>query len=453
MFLILEALNSRDDAALNSLAILNLACCARRYFDFICFWVAKASQKDIALIRDLEMDTIPMGPRTDISIFCKRLAGICAVCNNRARLPHGFGEYFTGLQLCHVCDPIYFPKISLSRLQDKFRIIGRRELRLLESRIVLKKDESGELPFSFRVGPYYRWKDIHSLLSQGLVQRLAHVNFEQESQIRNSEEYGLLDPPNENYDPADGCGDADDWWPISLTLTDCLKNCKLNWRKEESLPPSTIEVASFREFRYRFDPTWRPISSFGECLTEYGRFARHWARKSLWNERPWRFENFPRQPRSPFIYPQFADMSERVNQSSFKQHQFLCAKFRAVLKAFPDILRSPRTWLRCMGDKSPGPSISEAIEIATRGKNVWKEPAPRQLDFEIRRADGEADVEFVRRGKYLKPGGSHKKIGRSPDNGEVWRVDIVRISDESINTISQTRVGDDTHGLRPLLDG
>jgi hypothetical protein len=104
--------------------------------------------------------------------------------------------------------------------------MGSRELQLVEGRIVLKKDESEELPFKFstRLEPYYRWKDIHSLLSQGLVQRLAHVNFEQESQIHNSEEYGLLDPPNENCDPADGCGAADVWWPISITLTDCLKN-------------------------------------------------------------------------------------------------------------------------------------------------------------------------------------------------------------------------------------
>jgi len=30
-----------------------------------------------------------------------------------------------------------------------------------------------------------------------------------------------------------------------------------------------------------------------------------------------------------------------------------------------------------MEDKSPGPSISEAVELALQAKKVWKEPAPR----------------------------------------------------------------------------
>jgi hypothetical protein len=447
--MILGALNSRDDTAANSLAILNLSRSAYIFFELINYWTADAVPSDISLIRNIDPDIVPavsMGSRTNISIFCKRLAGICAICNNRARVPD---EIFTGLQLCHTCDAIYFPKISLSRLKSNFSI-GRNALQALQCRLGSTKDENGEL--TMKVGLYFRWKDTQILISQGQIQLLPLINLERQIDIHNGEEYGCLSPPNADFDPDDGQGSADAWWPTSIIISDCLKNSNMDRQKQRSLSPSALEVAFFREFRYRFDPGWRHTTSFSESLIEYGRFARHWAAKSLWNERPWRLQNFPLQPRSAVIYPQFADVKERINQPSFKLHQFLSAKMRGLLKAFPDVLRSPRTWIHCMGDKSPSPSMSEAVELALQAKKVWKEPALQLLDFEIRKAEGEFDIEFVRSGKGLKPGGSHNEIGRTPENGEVWKVDIIRISGESIQTISQTRVGDVTHCLRPLLD-
>lgn len=452
-FMVLEALNSHDDTAMNSLAILNLARSARLHLDLITFWTGRAAQKDISLIKDLQVDLgsfIPMGLHSNICIFSKRLAGICAICNNRAQMPDGPGEFFTDLQLCHACDPVYFPKISLGRLMDNFNIVGD-PLRTVRYRVWLLDNESGEL--SSREGPFYRWKDIQSLELQGLVQRLPHVIFGYEIELHNGEEYGSYSPPNlvcesdEDLEPRAG-----DRWDWTVTLFNSFINSNMDWSKCSSLGPTVIEVALFREFRFRFDPTWRPMTSFARDLNEYGRCASQWATKSLWDGRPWRLQNFPQQPRSAFIYPQFENLTDRINDPSFKMYQFLCAKTRAVLKAFPDILRSPLIWLNCMGDQSPGVSISEAIEMALQAKRAWKEPKSKDVDIEIRRAVGKCDIEFVRKGKCLKPGTSHSGIGRSPGDGEVFKVDILKFSGESIVTSSQTRVGDVNHRLKPFLD-
>src|ERR1700724_1362929 len=85
--LVLEQLNTRDHTATNSLTILNLACCARLHFQLITFWTARRAQRDIDLIKSfgegLLISDNPEGSPKYISIFCKRLAGICAICNNR----------------------------------------------------------------------------------------------------------------------------------------------------------------------------------------------------------------------------------------------------------------------------------------------------------------------------------------------------------------------------------
>src|SRR5438045_7829290 len=116
--LVLDQIKSPDDTYCTSLAILNLARTSRLNFQIISLWAAAAAAQDIRVVRDIECESIihAYPQRTSIAILCKRLARICAICNNRATRR----EIFTELQLCQACEAVYFPKISMERIMDTF---------------------------------------------------------------------------------------------------------------------------------------------------------------------------------------------------------------------------------------------------------------------------------------------------------------------------------------------
>jgi len=295
-------------------------------------------------------------------------------------------------------------------------------------------------------GPIYRWDDIHKIIMDGLIEKVPQFDHDySQNACYSGEDYGSF-TPSDQEDP-----DQHSWSELGVWLQSCENGNmeSLEW----NISPYIAEVLLFREFRYRFDPAWQPEESSYKNLREYIHFARHWARHSYWNERPWRVQNFPRQPRSPFIFPKFTTLTERINDPSFKSYQFHSAKLRALLGAFPDILRSPLAWRRCMVNEMRDIPIKEAVEIALEEKNSWTEPKLKDFEFEIRKDDENLDIHFVRRGRNLKFETSICNGVGNPRNGEVWKMDIIQVKGEMVRTQSRTMIGGASRSFRRLLDG
>jgi hypothetical protein len=56
--------------------------------------------------------------RTPLSVICKRIVGICAICKNRKDQE----EIFTGLQICKPCHAFHTLKISYFRFRQLFLV-------------------------------------------------------------------------------------------------------------------------------------------------------------------------------------------------------------------------------------------------------------------------------------------------------------------------------------------
>ena len=294
-------------------------------------------------------------------------------------------------------------------------------------------------------GPYYLWTDIQKLIEDGLIERKPQeTSLSDENSSFHGEDYGSYHPPNQK-------DDDETFWPEEFWWVQSCCDANVDSPKRNTLPYIT-EIRLFREFRYRFDPRWSPEKSAEDNLREYIHFARPWARKSCWMERPWRIKNFPQQPRTRFMFPNCTTLAERLNDHNFQYYQFLSAKIRALLKAFPDILRSPSVWRQCMINQMRDISIKEAVKIALLGRSSWQEPVLEDFEFRIQKEDDDLDVQFVRRGKNLQVGTQVNVCERSPQEGEVWKIDIIRVGRELVQIHSQTRVGGGANSFRFLLD-
>ena len=167
------------------------------------------------------------------------------------------------------------------------------------------------------------------------------------------------------------------WSEVMIWLQTCCQRSRESFT--QATKPFVTEILLFEEFRYRFEPGWRPQYGWEAMLAEYINFAQYWARSSYWPERPWSIKNFPQQPQSFSIFPKFTTLQERLNDPSIVQYRFHSAKLRTLLKAFPDILRCPRVWRKCMTADTLDISISQAI----RAKKIWKKPPLENFEFEI----------------------------------------------------------------------
>jgi len=184
----------------------------------------------------------------------------------------------------------------------------------------------------------------------------------------------------------------------------------------------------FTEFRYRFDPKWRPEPSPNHALARYLQCARHWATGRYWSFRPWRLCNFPRPIRSESVSK--CNDQDLVHGSSndnpaFWTHQTLSAKIRTLLKAIPDILQSPSKRHQCMVLDQFPPRPPFIIDACNNPRNNNEAPSctTGPFDFELQKRNRDYDVHLVRWGrkpKYVRA----KECVRSKE-GEVWKISVI----------------------------
>ena len=392
--LVLELLSRRDDTASGALAILHLASTSHSHFGLASSWADRYARKDIQKIHELEatgeIPTVGASSRTGLSILCKRAAGICSVCNNR----YVCNEPWTNLQVCDGCEPFYFPKISAQQLRQLyvFTPLGMEMTRgqKFEGRLISgvrypspgdKSRELGEKIF----GPLYRWKDLQELISKKYLvgKREYGVGGSRERRSYRGEEYGYFCAPDET-------ADANDWWPQALLW---VKACaawdlRLAPKSRNGLRPCMADMLVFREFRYRFDPTWCPKRTLQRELDDYFQCAGCWTDSKLWDKRPWRICNFPFQPRCLATSPltSGAEVSQMWNELASYQNR--CATVRAALKAFPCILQAPHFWGNFdLDEEGVGPK--GAALLAAQAKLSWQGAPGRSFECLLLRLPNE----------------------------------------------------------------
>ena len=147
--MILNYLNHPDETGKAPIAIFRLALSSRSLYNFISYWVSKLPNisQEYEKINSLQLHYPPPGyPQSILAVYCKRLAGICALCTLRAYIL----EHFSQLQLCHACDLKYFLKISKGRLESCYTVaprerVNRRRLKKELAYVTIPyKDSNGE---------------------------------------------------------------------------------------------------------------------------------------------------------------------------------------------------------------------------------------------------------------------------------------------------------------------
>lgn len=172
-----------------------------------------------------------------------------------------------------------------------------------------------------------------------------------------------------------------------------------HWYCDDSVPLDAIqiELILFKEFRYQFNPSWPATKTFEDDVQEYANYARYWATYALWPHRPWRLRNFPVPPRSTISNPYTNESEAAEDQYDYDTYQFRCSRLRAIIKAFPEILRAPSTWRRCVINKKGQMSITEAAMLASQAALTWM-AMDGPFEFEIGEGgDEKMDVKLVRK--------------------------------------------------------
>ena len=389
--LVLDNLKLPDKTVQNSLTIFRLACCSSLLYNFINNWATQQVKKDLVIINELEkLDSVPLlrYPRNGLNIFCTQLAGICTLCPLRSNIE----EFFTDVKLCDLCDLDYFPKISHTRLIAHYTISptakDAKPWEKIDCTYPCTRECSTHRCQSPGYGVYYRWQDIQQLVAKKeLILRKAWHSCEYVG-----EEYGWFASPNVSHHQPD-------FWHNGSIWSDA--GCRWDTEKcyfhmPSTLRPSTIEMMLLHEFRYRFDPTWRPRGTDQEDTLEYIRIARHWATERLWGQRPWKISNFPSQPRSLIACPCATAEDKAKVARQMKDYRSQSYRIRAVLKAFPNILRSPDMYCICSDIED-----RELVVMTARDANVrWTEPILRKEMFRITKFDEKIDVQLVGHRKY-----------------------------------------------------
>ena len=289
---ILDFLGEEDETQQASLALLNVALSGYGHSKFVSAWCDQKVEADLTALNSLEqINIIPRSRyrRTGLAVLCKSVAGICATCNNRATRRER--DEFLNLRLCHACTPRYSPKISDERGEIYFN--GWSKVASSQLRHVCVQFEGYEFINGTRLiqRPHkvYSWWEIKELFNKGVIFPKVY---------RTLPEDQLLEVEGESY------GEFHNWRGVGHNTT-ISSSPGLLWNQFQSrwglsyMTESSalaIDMAFFKEFRYRFDPSWRPMSSHDE-LQIYGNIMRYWAFESgIWGCRPWCPERFPAQP-------------------------------------------------------------------------------------------------------------------------------------------------------------
>ena len=199
------------------------------------------------------------------------------------------------------------------------------------------------------------------------------------------------------------------------------------------LLPHLTDLLLLREFRYRFDPNWRPEACYDRKLEEYIQFVTPWADSGKWNDRPWAMQNFPKPPRFTFVAPNLRSLSEWKKDCFYRAYQSICAKIRALCKIFPQILRAPEVWRRCMMVSHRHSTLAEDVKIALE-KEGWRESPQKDCKFQIQNRDGEYDVEFVGRGFNLEYGNCQNRTRKQRFGN--WWAEIIEVRKGQVFTQS-----------------
>lgn len=431
--MILRYLDYPDETGKAPMAIFNFALSSNSLYQLVQYWVSTLpnARDEYAKISSLQLPNPPFGyPRSNLAAYCKRHAGICALCTLRKYKL----EHFSQLQLCHACDLKYFLKISKSRLDSLYTVRSRKRVyrRLLERELPYVTVPYDDSYMGNGTATWYLWDDVQRVKSKGYLRSLKH-----------SKE---ILPKFDKEDYTYHLGPSQIAYLVLHWHCHLVFSTAFDWCKSKSIDksigifgqiptprrPLIMEAAHFIEYRYRFDPNWQPPGP--ESLIEFIRIALPWANKAYWKFRPWNVSNFPRHPRSFVIDDRGISRPEKKRaERDMRMYQYRCSKIRAVLKAFPEILLSPKTWQKCMSEHR-GLPIDHVRSMAYESSLTWRGYTPNDKEFGIYRSgSGEAYWES----RLIE---SHFEGWRT--GGEFFNVDIVKIKDGSVVVVPPIRQED-----------
>jgi hypothetical protein len=382
MLEILDWVAVPDGSSASALPLLNLALSCRGLFNLVNFWLREVRRADFEIFDSQSPDVCAsLQPFSPLSRLCRRFGGICAYCNNRAR--HSLnGEIFTGLQLCHACEAFKFPKISEHGLRYTYIIANDSHHYLAGKHRQLTTLIDNARPFRSYL---YKWSDIKELLeTKRLLPRRASRHYF-EKRFR-ADEFSYF----ASKIAWDTVLMGDKEFRESLLLSDCE-----HWAQDKELcaSPLAYDIKLFMEFRYRFDSSWKP-KQYREQVIEYIKTAWRWTGNLRWWKRPWKLCNFPQQPKCSITDPYATDADREQDLEDLRVYNEQCSRLRAIISAFPDILRAPDIWGKCT---SPNWSKTKSIEFAKNSQQtISLEAMPEVLELGVHWTN---DMILVRRAR------------------------------------------------------
>jgi len=430
--LVLDHLNTLDISFGSSLALLNLSLTSRINARIIRDWASIADSNNSRKIQELERDVIPPRRRTNLAVLCRRLGGLCTICDNRAKLlflQHPKDELFEGILLCRPCDRAYFPKISLARILHRYQV--REEVPGNPSiQQLLRMCRP-------RATDYYNWADFYPLTQHSLDVSAHFVRQLFGSLCHTNEEFGGYFPPNQE-------SLSDLYWPKVFILEDLGALEGLDQNGIASLPPYKHELLMLNHFRYRFDPKWRDMSD-EQKFRYHLRIIKAWASDTSWIERPWRLDNFPLTGRAGAPLIMISSPESLKDELDYREYQSTCAKIKGVMGVFPNILLYPYIWKGCAEsarDAQYATNLASYIYQQFFRVRRW---TLNELDFdmEITKQDGRLEVDLVQRQCRLRFIECFRDRGcRAPDmhDGIVYRTDIIRFRGCDVSVLSRVMV-------------
>lgn len=407
---VLDKLKTKDISFRSSLALLNLFRTSRINAEIIKSWAAK--------VEEAHYQTRPQYHKVALicrsfSTLCRRLAGLCIVCNQREKL-FPTDENMTGLQLCRACEVMYYTKVSLARMKAAYILTERvpanqsLERLLKDSRCTSYVTKGGVV--------YYDWADVYRSLVQPFM-----VTMSPQSTLNFSytnEDFGIFYPPNQRHSVSSRFRNQIVWDEI-CALEGLARNVP------ETLPPYQIEILSLNYFRYLFDPKWRDDISKEQRFAESMKVIKSWSTKEFWDYRPWS------TLRIPVRFPALRDEGSLLPSPrefpdlEFRRHLNECRKLGLFVRRDPEILSKPLLWLRdfypYVGLRTvelPSPVDTSATQNSPAGE------LSEDFDVELLKYDGAVDVEFVcKREKsifiWCPP------VERPDSDGDIARLDTI----------------------------
>lgn len=314
---------------------------------------------------------------TPISIWARRVGKICWFCPNKIR--HSlYGEAFTGLGMCQVCEDFLFPKMgfeTLKRLLDKTPFRNRFE----ESRLMPYDDRQ-----TWRAYPHGGKSNSFEFTRPHGVHIPLHIRIKWEICTRRAVQPGnvTLEKVAYNIDKLTTWSHAKALLDKALCTYWCehtpyvngedlnlfIKRCRAlggwqirnmlqqetSWwtyrrfqyprskQRSENAHEADDQMILYFEFRYRFDPWWHDNKTMSEM---YNEFTRVWQR---WKDResvPWSVSHFPKLPPCSIIpsYWQPRRHGEK-DQPKRKYYNRQCTTLRQFFWKNRDILEDPKLY-------------------------------------------------------------------------------------------------------------